>query len=352
VPAQPVDATPSDVNLHLKCGVYGPSKTGEARRDAKRRVVEPLEGRAVADGIDSRRSLSLYCDNMSGRTFPFGPLFLVFGLLGLVPIQAQVSQISDGCKPDTHRKVVIERIDFDGPVHLADSDVAQVVADVNQHKFYADYPDWLKNVTDDYLTFAWQNEGYMKVKVTAKATWLDADSTVERFLVTAHVDEGLQYHLGELQFVATPPLILQESEMRSAFPVHEGDLYDAQIVGEGAGKLSTMYNATAELKTETNDKLQRVSLSIVLRQKLAARPLPPPLHIGTVQVRGLDSNLESRLMSIYRPGDIYDYNLAFYAFIKDNQSQLPPIFSRSGYVDNPSGTIDLSFEFRSCPAQK
>jgi hypothetical protein len=233
---------------------------------------------------------------------------------------------------------------------LPDTDVAQVVADVNQHKFYADYPDWLKNVTDDYLTFAWQNQGYMNARVTAKATLLDANSTVERFLVAAHVDEGLQYHLGELLFVAVPPLILPESEMRAAFPLHEGDLYDARIIGEGTGKLSTMYAVNTASSTQTNDKLQRVSLSIRLTEKLPGRLPLSVLHIGTVQVRGLDSNLESRLMSIYRPGDIYDYNLAFYAFIKDNQSQLPPIFSRSGHVDNPSGTIDLSFEFRPCPA--
>jgi len=287
---------------------------------------------------------------MLGRTLPFGPLFLTFGLLCLAPIHAQVSPIPSECKPDTHRKVIIERIDFDGPIHLPDTDVAQVVADVNQHKFYADYPDWLKNVTDDYLTFAWQNQGYMNAKVTAKATLLDADSTAERFLVAAHVDEGLQYHLGELQFVAVPPLILPESEMRAAFPLHEGDLYDARIIGEGTGKLSTMYAVNTASSTQTNDKLQRVSLSIRLTEKLPGRLPLSVLHIGTVQVRGLDSNLESRLMSIYRPGDIYDYNLAFYAFIKDNQSQLPPIFSRSGHVDNPSGTIDLSFEFRPCPA--
>ena len=275
---------------------------------------------------------------------------MILGLLCLAPIQAQVSPIPDGCKPDPHRKVIIERIDFDGPIHLLDSDVVQVIADVNHHELYADNPDWLKIVTDDYLTFAWQNQGYMKAKVAAKATLLDADSTAGRFLVTAHVDEGLQYHLGELQFVVTPPMILPESEMRAAFPLHEGDLYDARIIGEGTGKLSTMYAVNTASSTQTNDKLQRVSLSIRLTEKLPGRLPLSVLHIGTVQVRGLDSNLESRLMSIYRPGDIYDYNLAFYAFIKDNQSQLPPIFSRSGHVDNPSGTIDLSFEFRPCPA--
>ena len=49
VPAQPVDATPSVINLFTKGGVYDASETGEALRDAEERDVEPLEvGTVVA----------------------------------------------------------------------------------------------------------------------------------------------------------------------------------------------------------------------------------------------------------------------------------------------------------------
>ena len=47
LPAQPVDATPSDINLFTKGGVYDATKTGEAFRDAADRHVEPLEGGTV-----------------------------------------------------------------------------------------------------------------------------------------------------------------------------------------------------------------------------------------------------------------------------------------------------------------
>jgi len=47
VPAQPVDATPSDINLFTKGGVYDASETGEAFCDAEDRYVESLEGGAV-----------------------------------------------------------------------------------------------------------------------------------------------------------------------------------------------------------------------------------------------------------------------------------------------------------------
>ena len=47
VPAQPVDATPSDINLFSKGGVYDATETGEAFREPAGRHVEPLEGGTV-----------------------------------------------------------------------------------------------------------------------------------------------------------------------------------------------------------------------------------------------------------------------------------------------------------------
>ena len=47
VPAQPVDATPSDIDLFSKGGVYDARETGEALCDAEDRHVEPLEGGTV-----------------------------------------------------------------------------------------------------------------------------------------------------------------------------------------------------------------------------------------------------------------------------------------------------------------
>jgi hypothetical protein len=47
VPAQPVDATPSDMNHFSKGGVYDTRKTGQAFRGAENRHVAPLEGGRV-----------------------------------------------------------------------------------------------------------------------------------------------------------------------------------------------------------------------------------------------------------------------------------------------------------------
>src|ERR1700674_1382579 len=47
LPVQPVDATPSAINLFSKGGVYDARETGKAFRDAEDRPVEPLEGGTV-----------------------------------------------------------------------------------------------------------------------------------------------------------------------------------------------------------------------------------------------------------------------------------------------------------------
>jgi hypothetical protein len=47
LPAQPVDATPSVINLFSKGGVYDATETGKTFGDAANRHVEPLEGGTV-----------------------------------------------------------------------------------------------------------------------------------------------------------------------------------------------------------------------------------------------------------------------------------------------------------------
>jgi hypothetical protein len=47
MPAQPVDATPSAINLFSKGGVYDATTTGKAFREPAERHVDALEGGTV-----------------------------------------------------------------------------------------------------------------------------------------------------------------------------------------------------------------------------------------------------------------------------------------------------------------
>lgn len=150
-----------------------------------------------------------------------GLLAVIYGLLFSAPGYSQDAPIAKRCSPplkllqlsaptassQTERaspKVLIERIEFDGPIHLLDSAVAQIIADFNKGHFTAN-KSWLDQFVEIGLRGAWQNQGYFRVKATAQAHSLGGDSNEERFLVTAHVDEGLRYHLGELRFVSEGP---------------------------------------------------------------------------------------------------------------------------------------------------
>src|SRR3989442_13862597 len=109
-------------------------------------------------------------------------------------------QTAEDARDGPHRKLIIEGISFDGPIHMPDYVVAQIVADVNDHDWNADDLAWPNEFAEGGLREAWQNQGYFHVQVSAEAKSLGQDSGDERFQVIAHVDEGLQYHLGDISF--------------------------------------------------------------------------------------------------------------------------------------------------------
>jgi hypothetical protein len=140
-----------------------------------------------------------------------------------------------------HRKVIIESIQFDRPIHLPEDVVAQIVAEANQHDLNTDRPGWVEELAEIGLRGAWQDRGYFKVMVAAEAHSLGSDSVEERFLVTAHVDEGLQYHLGDLQFVDGTGI--PEAELRGVFPLRGGELFNVSLVRKGIEALTKLYGS-------------------------------------------------------------------------------------------------------------
>ena len=313
---------------------------------------------------------------MPRRALQFGPLAVIYGLLLVMPCHAQFPLVPKRCSPPSTllslsagdnldhsgkrpdatpgRRVIIERINFDGPIHLPDSVVTQIVADANQGDgWHAGNLDWLHALTEVGLKNAWQNLGYFRVKVAAEASSLGVDSSTERFLVTAHVDEGLQYHLGELQFVSTAPGDMQpfpESQLRDAFPLHEGDLFNLDPIRKGIEALTKLYSSqgyidfTATPEMKVDDKLQRISLVMYLDEQKQFR-------VGSTEILGLDHGVEARLRLIIRVGEVFNPQPA-YDFLKENQSLLPPGVSLDDLQarrNTKTGIVDVAFDARPCP---
>ncbi len=74
-------------------------------------------------------------------------------------------------------------------------------------------------------------------------------------------------------------------------------------------------------------------------------------RVGKVEILGLEPTTESILRSKLKPGDIFNYQVID-AFLKENKSALPPDASPKEierHHDVQNGTVDLVFDFRTCP---
>jgi outer membrane protein assembly factor BamA len=257
----------------------------------------------------------------------FGLLAVVFSLNFSLPCGAQEPQSPKSCprpsvskidKPS--RKVILESIRFDGPVHLPDNDVTQIIAATNEQDLNADDSHWTEQLAEIGLRSAWQDRGYFRMTVATEAHSLGGDAVVERFEVSARVNEGLQYHLANLQF--TGGRAIPDGELRQVFPLHEGEFFSVGGVRTGLEALTKLYSShgyidfTATPETQVDDNLQRIVLVMHLDEQKQYR-------VGSVEIRGLDPSLEARLRSIIVPGEIFNPDVLL-AFVRESKSVLPP----------------------------
>jgi outer membrane protein assembly factor BamA len=298
-------------------------------------------------------------------TLPFGLLAVICSLVCSAPSGAQFPEVPRRCwGPGTHqkaiitwRKVIIKGINFDGPIHVSHSDVVRIIGEANQKMLNADDPDWIKEFTQLGLRDAWLTHGYFRVNVTAKVRSLGGNSTEERFLVIAHVEEGLQYRLRDIQFRGVTDMrfdddsIIPEAALRAAIPIRGGEIFNVALIRNGIEALTKLYGSdgyidfTAVPDTEVDDDL-RPLISLVFT-------LDPEqqFHVGKVEIMALDPKLEPRLRGLVRPGDTFNPE-AVEDFFKENKSALPSGLSPDDVRvlrNVKAGIVDLAFDFRPCP---
>ena len=288
---------------------------------------------------------SLPCSVLNSAQFPFPPERCS------VPVRTKKAIT-------TWRKVIVKRIDFDGPIHLSQSDVAQIIKEANHKKLNADDPEWIKEFTEISLRGAWQDHGYFKVIVTSQARSLGVNSSEERFLVSAHVEEGLQYRLKDIRFRSSTDIgigsdsTISEAELRAAIPIRDGEIFNVALIRTGIEALTKLYDShgyidfTTVPDSEIDDDL-RPWISLVFTLDLQKQ-----FRVGKIVSIGLDPKLEPRLTELIHPGDIYNYE-AVDDFLKEIKAVLPSGFSIGrdvSFLRNfKAGIVDLTFDFRTCP---
>jgi outer membrane protein assembly factor BamA len=278
-------------------------------------------------------------------------------------------------------RIVIDDVAFDGPVQLATTNLEPVLT--LKQKEYDDDSKWLGDI-EDATRRVWEDQGYFKATVSATAVPLGSGDSHKHFSVVIHVDEGLQYRLGSIQFSATTDSdydihenssgvrlmrekssafdhfgpgdparrpIFPREELRTLFPLREGDILDADKVRQGLVALHDLYAGNGYIDImatpimDVDDEHQLISLQVQLHEQKQYR-------IGKLAISGLDANTKNALIWKLKSGDIFNFQL-FEAFFKDNESRLPagtsPANSSEIVRNTYNGTVDITFTFSPCP---
>jgi hypothetical protein len=296
--------------------------------------------------------------------FSSGPLLVALWLCS-VPLHSQTDQPHFPCASsseksidgsvelgDDHPKVIIDEVRFDGPIHLANSVVDGIVAEFNSGDEDATNEAWVNEFVEAGIRNAWQERGYFRATAGhAEAEPLGGDLRAQHFRVTVPINEGLQYHLGDLTFVDANPF--SQGELREIVPLREGEILDVSKIREGIAALVKKYDAigfidfTAVPVTQIDDKLQRISLRLELDKQKQYR-------IRDVNVVGLNPGLESAFRYKLSSGNFF-HPSAIDDFVKQNRSSIPANLTERDYLyevrNTRLGIVDLSFDFRALDAR-
>ena len=253
-----------------------------------------------------------------------------------------------------HPRVTIDAVTFGGAIHLSEPITAQIAASLEHANFDSD-SDWIESF-QEAVKEAWQRHGYLYAKASAQTHVLSGDSRGQRVSVTVHVDEGLQYRLGEIRFSNAnefPP-----AEMRKQFPMRDGDVYDLQKIRQGLEALRRLYGTQGYIDCVASPEIQvdnaHRSIFLLIEVEEGRQ-----FSVGSVEVLGLDQKtVDSVLKAKLRPGDLFNPELVE-QFFQENTPVLPSDASPRDDMqltespwskpDDRNGTVAIVFDFRSCP---
>ena len=249
-------------------------------------------------------------------------------------------------------KVIIDDVTFDGPLSLPPATLSALTKELTNHELDGD-PKWLDATEEVPIGAAWQDNGYVQVKVSARAIPHGGDATYQHFSVIVHVDEGLQYRIGAITFRSSnpdEPLAFPTEILQNLLPFRPGELCEPNKIRQGLDALRKMYvskgyiDFTPTPETEIDNEHQTVSFRFVLDQQGQYR-------IRKVTVCGSNPNFEALLNSEVKPGDVFSLN-EIQDFFDKHQSLLGPHFGSENVQykrDLKNHTVDIAVSLRNCP---
>jgi len=206
-------------------------------------------------------------------------------------------------KPTARPEVSIDRVTFSGALRLPSSDQDRI-ADSIHLKARGDSVDGLLDGALEWARAGWQNHGYFKVLVSGDLKPLTDNPTRQRFALNVHVDEGLQYTLGNITF-RNNKAIADVNLLRSLFPVKNGKTFSREKIAKGLENLRKAYQELGYINfvgvpdTRFDDEKRQIFLEIDLDEG-------KQFYVSSLDVLGVDEPARLELLKEFPIGQIYN----------------------------------------------
>jgi len=252
-------------------------------------------------------------------------------------------------------KVRFVSITFAPGTHISQNIRDRIVFPIKAHTFYdGSERSWLQEIQDVGVKGALQDAGYLKATVRADAHLLTSTPRLHRYALTLHIEEGLQYRLGDVHINSADPdksrLVFPESELRQLLHLRRGDLFNVSKIRAAMQDITNLYRTNGYIdmvpspEEDIDDDPSLINLVFRIDEGKQYR-------VGKIEFLGLDEATQAQLQPKLNPGDIYNGEFVN-EILKRNKSILPSDASERDVRatrNTKYGIVNLRFDFYSCP---
>jgi outer membrane protein assembly factor BamA len=261
--------------------------------------------------------------------------FAQFGCLRSETSRPQLRAETSRTEATSPVKIRIGELSLTGQTGFTPVEQEAIVASVKD-KAGDDAPKWLQEF-EGRIQDAWQQRGYFKAEIKAQTHLISETPSEKTFDVTAHVESGRLYRLGDISFVGGTQFAPEQ--LLPLFLIHSGEIFNTHQISEGIDALRKAYGARGfidfiPVPTVSYDEQHGlVSLAVELEEGRQFR-------ISQTHVFGLDAASAKALLvnSGLEPGDVADPEMAD-RFEKQHPSEI------ERFIDSAKGTVCIQIKF-------
>ena len=210
-----------------------------------------------------------------------------------------VGQSGKSKRPKSDGEIVVQEIVISGTSTMTSEQLSDI-SNILTSKTMGDDDE----VAGAYITYEFQQRGYFDAEVTnLKVIALDPLAKKKPVRVEAEVNEGPLYHLAEIKFKGNKTFTIDE--LRQMFPLHAGDVFDAEKVRLGIESLRNQYSANGFFDCIPDVDTQKASSGLVTVTLAIEEGIQ--YRMGELNISG-NSELDQKLERKWelKPGEPYD----------------------------------------------